>query len=64
MAEGEAEEMNNLWLDMPYEMKVSILDKAVKAGYLKKKFVEDLVLEVREMPCGGKKRKGKKRRGK
>jgi len=52
--------LSNLWLDLPWDMKMGILDRAVKAGCLKKKFVEDLVLEVREMPCKGKK-KGKKR---
>ena len=34
--------MSNLWLDMPYEMRVRILDNSVLYGHLSREFVEDI----------------------
>ncbi len=34
--------IDNFWLDLDKEIKFSILDKAVKYGYLKKEFIEDM----------------------
>ena len=48
--------MSNLWLDMPYEMRVRILDNSVLYGHLSREFVED----IKHALQGKEEEKGKK----
>ena len=34
--------LDNLWIDLAHEIKFPILDRAVKAGYLKKEFIKEM----------------------
>ena len=36
--------MGNLWLDMPPEVKIPILKKAIEYGWLKEDFVQEFIL--------------------
>lgn len=45
----KAKTLDNFWVDMNLNIKFSILDEGVEAGYLKKEFIEEMKkLEVKE----------------